>query len=104
MFLQLALFLAGLPGFSEAINCYKCTGYKSNNTCVEKYRQAQAVEGQFMCRVFERNGVVVSQGVVGLNICGPGYKKLLPGIRLIDPSGPQSVPINPASRIQWCNI
>ena len=79
MILLWGLFMAALPGSSQAISCYKCTGFRSNNTCVDKYRQkVTSPDGQFMCRVFERNGVVVSQGVVGPQLC-TNYKKLLPG-------------------------
>ena len=73
------LLMVALSGYTHAISCYKCTGSRSNNnTCVDKHREKVTLDGPFMCRVFERNGVVVSQKLVSPNVCTK-YRKILPG-------------------------
>ena len=76
----LVSLLIGLLSFSltKALSCYKCTAYKFNDTCVDEFRQVDTLDGQFMCRVFERNGKVVSQGIVEVKLCS-GNRKRIPG-------------------------
>ena len=40
--------------------------------------QTVAMAG-YMCRIYERNGTVVSQGAVSDKLCGKNHKRVLPG-------------------------
>ena len=40
--------------------------------------QTVAMAG-YMCRIYERNGTVVSQGAVSDELCGKNHKRVLPG-------------------------
>ena len=55
------------------LTCYSCKATSSNNTCTEKFRdkiQKSDNSGmQYRCRVYERNGMVVAQGIVPSMLC-----------------------------------
>ena len=72
-----AFFWGLCKGQSEAargaeLTCYECSARPGNNSCTEEFRKkVKALGFDQRCRVFEMNGIVVSQGVVPLTLCTP---------------------------------
>ena len=52
------------------LTCFSCTASRTNNTCTEQFRKNVTKNGMdYRCRVYERNGMVVAQGVVPSMLC-----------------------------------
>jgi len=54
------------------LTCFSCTASRTNNTCTEAFRKNVTRNGMdHRCRVYERNGKVVAQGIVPSMLCKP---------------------------------
>ena len=54
------------------LTCFSCTASHSNNTCTELFRKTTMKSGaDYRCRIYERNGMVVAQGIVPAMLCTP---------------------------------
>ena len=62
------------------LTCFSCTATRVNNTCTEKFRKNVTRNGMDnRCRIYERNGVVVSQGIVPSMLCSSEAKHRVMG-------------------------
>ena len=62
------------------LTCLSCIASRSNNTCTKAFQKTITKTGiNNRCRVYERNGMVVAQGVVPSTLCTTEAKARING-------------------------
>ena len=62
------------------LTCLSCIGSRANNTCTKAFQKNLTRRGiDYRCRIYERNGMVVAQGVVPKMLCTREAKSRING-------------------------
>ena len=62
------------------LTCLTCSAGRRNNTCTEQFRKNVTRSGiDYRCRIYERNGMVVAQGMVPSMLCTTEAKSRISG-------------------------